>query len=353
MQGVTPRRFGELLAEHDTVEAIATLPAAVLHLRRRSAPRPDHVAAAASEIQEARKVGARILGPQDEDYPPLLREIPDPPICLYVMGNLKPARHGALALVGARSASRYGLEQALCFGIATARCGVSVVSGLAMGIDCRAHEAALQAEGHTVAVLGSGMAGLSTHRNRKLAEDILSSGGAVITEMRFREPASKSSFPIRNRIIAGMCVGTVVIEAAQRSGALITARLATEYNREVFAVPGDVRADSYAGNHALIQRGTAKLITNIEDILTDLGHARSHIRREFENRSTRLMEQHRGTLSAEEQRVFDALSASDTDLDTLWRETKLPPELISSALITLQLKQLVEQMPGNRFARLT
>ncbi len=311
----------------------------------------DNSAVVAAELRRVEKMNARVLCRIDPDYPALLKTIADPPVCLYVQGQLDAAAP-TLAIVGSRKPTSYGLEQAYRLGMEAARTGLVVASGLARGIDCRAHQATIVEHGRAVAVLGCGLAELAAHPNRRLAQQIIDCGGAIITELAVEQTANKGTFPARNRIIAGMAAGTIVVEAAVRSGALITARLAAEYDREVFAVPGLADNPVAAGTLQLIQRGEAKLITRLEHVLEELGPTLPAIRSRFEQRAERIAARTLPAMSADERAIFDVLDRCGVDLERICEHTALPPARISSCLVTLQLKGAVEQLPGNRFAAL-
>ncbi|MGD8970548.1 MAG: DNA-processing protein DprA, partial [Desulfobacterales bacterium] len=215
----------------------------------------------------AAQKSVRIVTMTDPDYPALLLQIPDPPPFLYVRGTLA-SEYKAVAVVGSRIATRYGLSTAVRLGAELAACGVTVVSGMARGIDTAAHEGALQSGGRTIAVLGSGLAEVYPAENRKLFQSIVRNG-AVLSEFPMLTKPEPHNFPIRNRIISGMSYGTVIVEASKKSGSLITARLAAEQNREVFAVPGSVQSFKSIGTHTLIKQG-AKLVENAQDVLEEI-----------------------------------------------------------------------------------
>lgn len=236
--------------------------AAVIAIRD-DAPKADE------ELALAARHGTRIVTWADDGYPPQLRTIPDPPLALYVRGELCAGDRAAVAVVGARRASLYGLQCAARFGEELAARGITVVSGLALGIDGAAHEGALRAGGRTVAVLGGGLARLYPPQHAALAEQV-AAHGAVISEYPMTMPSLPEQFPRRNRIISGLSLGVVVVEAASRSGSLITADCALEQGREVFAVPGPVMSETSRGTHRLVRQGAA-LVTCAEDVLDELG----------------------------------------------------------------------------------
>ena len=201
-----------------------------------------------------------------KNYPQLLKEIYDPPEKLYLLGKLKSKEKYPLAVVGTRRISSYGRQITMSLVKALSQAGLTIISGLALGTDGLAHQTALDVSGRTIAVLGSGLDIIYPSAHKKLAQEIIKSGGAVVSEYPLNTRPSKWTFPARNRIVAGMCLGTLVIEAPKRSGALITARFALEQGREVFAVPGSIYTENSAGCHILIKMG-AKPVTKPEDIL--------------------------------------------------------------------------------------
>lgn len=309
------------------------------------------------EIALASEHGVRIVSIADEDYPKLLRNISDPPVCLYIKGEWQPTDCVAVAIVGTRRCSHYGQEQTLRFSELLASSGFTVVSGLARGIDGYAHQGALRAGGRTVAVLGNGLTSIYPQEHETLAEKITQSG-AVISEFPLTAGPEPGNFPSRNRIIAGLSLGVIIIEAGRRSGALITARLATEYNREVFAVPGRVdRPDLTAGVNGLIRDGGAKLITCMEDVLDELGEVGQIMGREdstsiaCDAKKEMTILPQLETLVAHERTVFDAIENGAEDVDAVCSITKLKPNQVLSSLTALQLRGLIQRLPGDRLAK--
>jgi DNA processing protein len=311
--------------------------------------------AAEQEIDRAAAQGVRIIGYADADYPAALRNIADPPPCLYVRGRIEPEDAVALGIVGARHCTVYGAEQAERFAALAAQAGMTVVSGMALGIDTAAHRGALQAQGRTIAVLGCGMCHLYPPRSGELAEQIAASG-ALLSDFPMETPPVEHNFPRRNRIIAGLSLGVLVVEASQRSGALITARLATEYNREVFAVPGRVDTAHAEGCHHLIRTGAAKLVTNLADILDELGD----VGRLLITRAPRGPETPGAapaaaappvTLSEYERQLLDAMTTEPASIETLTFVSNLSPARVAATLTALQLKGLVRRHPGDLYAK--
>lgn len=288
------------------------------------------------------RTGVWMMSTDDEAYPALLKEIHSPPAILYGKGRkeaLTPAVCG-VAIVGTRRPTPYGIEATGTIVAGLTGAGVTVISGLATGIDTKAHRASLDHGGTTVAVLGSGMdaASLFPPENRALAERIAASGGAVISEYAPGTPAVKEHFPMRNRIIAGISRGTLVVEAREKSGALITARRALEENREVFAVPGSIFSPASAGPHALIQQG-AKAVVRAEDILEELGID-----------AVRMRQQAAESLNEKEAMLL-ALLEYPRGIDDIRAETQFPVPVIMATLSVLELKRLIRGLGGDIFQK--
>jgi DNA processing protein len=284
VDGIGPLLFSRLLVQFGDAEAAMGASASQLEqIKRISQESAGRIARERDtvdiepEIEAAAEHGVRIICRADEDYPPGLQQIADGPIVLYVKGELRPTDAVAIAVVGTRRCTIYGGEQARRFGELLAGAGFTVVSGLARGIDALAHHGAIEAGGRSIAVMGKGLPEVYPPENQALAEKLLENG-AWISELPMRAEVRRENFPSRNRIIAGMTLGTLVIEAPLRSGALITARLASEYNREVFAVPGRAQDPSSFGTNDLIRRGYAKLTMCLEDILDELGEVGEKMR---------------------------------------------------------------------------
>ena len=299
------------------------------------------------ELKRIRDFGAHILIQTDDLYPKSLRQIYDPPLVLYVKGALTAQDKNAVALVGSRLTTHYGVETARKLGYQLAYLGVTVVSGGARGVDTAAHQGALTGKGRTIAVLGTGINLVFPPENAELFERIAGSG-AVITQFPFNRPADKQSFPIRNRIVAGMTLGTVVVEANLTSGALITANFATEYGRQVFAVPGRIDSPRSKGCHDLIKKG-AKLCEGAEDILSEFEYLFP-----ASNQPPSLHET--GVLPAlelppNEQAVYAALANEEQSIDEVIRQSGLPSSAVSVALLGLEMKRLIRQLPGKLFVK--
>lgn len=306
------------------------------------------------ELELAARHGVRIICREDDEYPPALAHIPDPPICLYVRGRIDRLDALAIGIVGSRRCTIYGREQARRFGQQLAGRSVTVVSGLARGIDGEAHKGALEAEGRTIAVLGNGLSTLYPPEHADLAERIVSAGaGAIVSELPMATSPDGKNFPPRNRIIAGLSLGVLVIEAARRSGSLTTARVATEYNREVFAVPGRIDSEFSWGANALIRDQHAKLVSCVDDITAELGEAGEVLGTIEPERppADTLFAAAAANLGDDERRVLEALDQQGQSIEAVADATGLPPGRVASILVSLQLKGLARQLPGNLFVR--
>src|SRR2546423_126613 len=298
-----------------------------------------------AELKRIKEFGCHILIQGDEDYPELLRQIYDPPIVLYVKGRLNARDKNAVAIVGSRQTTHYGVEVARKFGYQLGYIGVTVVSGGARGIDTAAHQGTLSAKGRTVAILGTGINIVFPAENAELFERI-AANGAVLTQFPFNRSADKQSFPIRNRIVAGMTLGTVVVEANLTSGALITANFATEYGRQIFAVPGRIDSPRSKGCHELIKKG-AKLCEGAEDILSEFEYLFPVSNRPPGASETGVLPAL--TLSENAQKAYDALSKEESNIDEVIRRSGLPTSAVSVVLLSLEMKRLVRQLPGKMF----
>jgi len=314
------------------------------------------------ELAQAEAAGVEIVPFYDSRYPKALAAIPDPPSVLYVRGRLGEQDALSLALVGSRRCSRYGWEQSRRFGYLLGQAGFTIVSGLARGIDAAAHEGALAARGRTVAVLGCGLGHIYPAEHAELAMRIVESGGAVVSELPMNITPNAGNFPQRNRIIAGWSLGTLVVEAPSRSGALITARLATEYNREVFAVPGQIDKPASGGANAMIRDGQAKLVTCVEDVLDELGPVGETLKSGpsgtpspdslFDSpEDTAIRADLEKSLTEPERQVWRLLETGPLDVDALCQQSGLNVPAVNGALTSLQLKGMIKSLPGNQFCR--
>lgn len=294
------------------------------------------------ELKLARKLALKIITAEDEDYPVNLKNIPGLPIVLYVKGEIKPLDNHAVAVVGSRNASLYGLAAAAKFSTELAESGFTIVSGLARGVDTSAHRAALKAGGRTLAIMGSGFNNIYPAENKEFCEEIARSG-AVISEFPLDEKPLKENFPRRNRVISGLSLGVLVAEAARNSGALITADFALEQGREVFALPGKIDSENSSGTNELIKQG-AKLVTQASDILEELVPG-APLRRE--NKTSVKCDLN----NEKENRLYGLMTPKALTLDELIEKSSMGISEVSGILLSLQLKKLIKQLPGKQFAR--
>lgn len=298
-----------------------------------------------------------ILTPDQAAYPDLLRQMADSPLVLYLKGNPDRLKSPALAIVGARNASADGLEHAAQFACLLAREGCCIVSGLARGIDAAAHRGALQAKqygGGTIAVLGTGADVIYPHHHAELTRSILNMDGLLVSEFPLGTPARPQQFPRRNRIVAGLSQGVLVVEAALKSGSLLTARLAVEMNRDVFAIPGSIHSPLSRGPHSLIQHG-AKLVESAEDILNELTGLKAHA---CQSPNTTLCASPNPNSSSVPQSrekpqspLWDAIGYDPITEDTLQQRTNMLPAILQCELLTLELNGDIERRPNGQIVR--
>jgi len=305
------------------------------------------------EKRRIRETGARFLTILEEDYPELLRQIPDAPPALYVLGSLLDRDRQSVAVVGSRRTTHYGLSCARKLSCQLASAGITIVSGLARGIDTAAHEGALDAGGRTLAVIGCGLGTIYPPENQDLAKRIAAGHGAVISEFPIDQIPDKTTFPLRNRIVAGLSRALLVAECPAWSGAMITANLAGEYNRSLYAVPGPIDRPSSAGCHQLIKDG-ARLVTDAADILEEFEWLLPE--REKSGLAEAKRDQREATrppdLAPEEEALLDAIDTTEVQIDQLIERTGLPAATVSVALLRLEMRRLVKQLPGRHFTRL-
>ncbi len=292
------------------------------------------------ELQSAEKIGARLVPWDDEEYPPGLKQIYDPPPLLYVLGMVIPQDQKAVAVVGSRYPTTYGQGFAERIAMGLSQRGVTVVSGLARGVDSAAHRGALAAGGRTIGVLGCGIDLIYPPENRDLFSEV-EARGAILSEFPLGTPPEKDHFPIRNRVISGMSLGVVVVEATLRSGSLITARFALDQGREVFAVPGNADSARSAGANRLIRQG-AKLVTRAEDVLEEFP---------LLSLPEPQAQPPKPRLTGEEARVFDVLGTQALHIDQVTAQSALPSPRVSAILLSLELAGHIRQLPGMRFIK--
>lgn len=367
--GVGPMLFTRLLERFGSAEkALGASASSLTTIERVGQSSANKIAAARDavdvkpELDRAREAGVQVICRHDEGYPEGLRRIPDAPIVLYVKGTLTRADAVAVSVVGARRCTIYGSDQARRFGELLAGAGFTVVSGLARGIDAFAHHGAVDARGRSIAVLGNGLGEIYPPENKSLAQRLIENG-ACISELPMTASVRATNFPNRNRIIAGLSLGTLVIEAAHRSGALITARLAHEYNREVFALPGQVSEPLAFGTNALIRDGGAKLVTGLDDILDELGDVGSLLgegrERPAPPRKPRTQTPLEPPdeplpmpgLSNAEELVYAAVPEMPVFQDMILSKTGVSPGEALAAFTALELKGLIKRLPGQMVTR--
>lgn len=298
------------------------------------------------ELKRIREFGAEVITSESPLYPKQLREIHSPPIVLYVWGELLERDQHAIGVIGSRRTTHYGLESAKKLSYQLAYAGLTVISGLARGIDTAAHQGALAAKGRTVAVIGSGLMKLYPPENAALAEKIRSGQGAIVSEFSMEIEPDRQTFPMRNRIISGWSHGLLVVEAGAHSGALISVTQALEQGRNVYAVPGHINAPTAIGSNRMIQQG-AKLVMDANDILDDLQILLPESK-PTPQATTRALP----VMTDEEQRVYGAIRESETSIDDITTAADLPSGIVSSTLLRLELKRLVKQLPGKYFVKL-
>lgn len=356
IEGIGPVRVRQLLEHFDDASAI--LGASQSQLRRVHGIGEDTADAIAQwetttdlagELKRMEEFGCHAVIQSDPEYPASLREIYDPPVVLYVKGELLAKDTNSIAMVGSRQTTHYGVETARRLAYQLAYVGTTVISGGARGIDTAAHQGAMSAKGRTLCILGTGINIVFPPENKELF-DRIAGNGALLTQFPFNRRGDRQSFAIRNRIVAGMTLGTVVVEANLTSGALITANFATDYGRQVFAVPGRIDSPRSKGCHDLIKKG-AKLCENAEDVLSEFEYLFPSSNRAPSPAETGVLPGIE--LSDNEQKVYDALDNTEVAMDEVIRRSALPASAVSVALLSLEMKRLVRQAPGRLFARNT
>lgn len=364
--GVGPRVAARLLERFGSAEGVfAALRSELERLRLRPETVESIVlrrcdGAAEKELENVRQMpGADVLVLDDGTYPALLREIPDPPITLYVRGRwMECVEAPSVAIVGSRGCSTYGKSVAGVLARELASRGVTIVSGLARGIDAAAHRGALEAGGRTVAVLGTGVDEVYPRDHQKLANEIVEAGGALVSQFPLGTPPVAENFPYRNRIISGLSLGVVLVEAAENSGSLITARLAMEQNREVLAVPGNITARNSFGTNYLIKSAGAKLVQQWQDVAAELpADVAARLLPPEPKKKKRggaqvLEVPEPADLSPEERAVFRLLSPDEpVHIDALAVASKIALPQVTGLLFGLEMRELIRQLPGKCFVK--
>jgi len=346
-ESVGPGAARRLLAMAGSPEAVFELPAVALDQALPGKQReafnspPEHldelIANAQAWLQEP---GHSLLALGDADYPAQLLATADPPLLLWLQGPRELLTTPSLAIVGSRNPTAQGGDNARAFARALAQAGYTIVSGLALGVDAAAHEGALDTGGATIAVVGTGLDQVYPRRNAALAARLLAAGGLIVSEYSLGTPVMQANFPKRNRIIAGLSRGCLVVEAALQSGSLITARLAVEAGREVFAIPGSIHSPQARGCHALIRQG-AKLVESAEDVLEELRPLNATVATTPEVVET----------PHEQQALLDAMGFDPVSLDALMARSGWPAAELNGLLLELELDGLVARLAGQLFQR--
>jgi DNA processing protein len=364
--GIGPRAAAKLLERFGSAEAVYRATRAELEKVRLLPEAVDSIIArdmhdrAEADIKQVRKLGGDVLVLDDGVYPSLLREIYDPPITLYVKGAWSDCLdQPCVAIVGSRKSSTYGQNAASMLARDLAQRGVTIVSGFARGIDAAAHRGAIEAGGRTVAVIGTGIDEVYPRDHKKLADEVLAAGGAIVSQFPLGTPPVSENFPYRNRIISGLSLGVIVVEAAENSGSLITARLAIEQNREVFAVPGNITSRNSFGTNYLIKGAGAKLIQQWQDVAAELPPqiaARLLPPPLADGKKEKSLADQLSLvpqgLTGFEHSVFKLLSADNpAHIDALVNQSRLPMPDLTAALLTLEMRDLVRALPGKCFVR--
>lgn len=361
--GVGPRaatrlleRFGSadavFQARREELESLRMKPETILSLMQR-----EFDAKASEELARVKELGGDILVLDDGSYPPQLREIADPPITLYVRGDWQACfDQPCVAVIGSRNCSTYGKNSAEMLSRDLASRGICIISGLARGIDTSAHLGAIRGGGRTVAVIGTGLDSIYPKENEKIVDEILANGGAVVSQFPLGTPPIKENFPYRNRIISGLSLGVLIVEASERSGSLITARLAAEQGRDVLAVPGNITSSKSYGTNYLIKAG-AKLVQQWQDVVAELpSEIAAAILPPKLEKDNNIPEAAKNTvpegLSANEAKVWSRLTADEpVHIDTLLDECGLAFGDLSAALVSLDIRDLIRVLPGKHYAK--
>ena len=301
-------------------------------------------------IEKTHRIGAEIMTYWDEDYPELLREIYDPPILLWIKGNRKALGRAGIAIVGTRKAGKYGRRMAKKFATELSRKGLSIVSGLAYGIDGVAHRATVQAGGTTVAVLGSGIDWIYPSDHKGLASKIVETGGAVISEFPLGTAPEMGNFPVRNRIVSGMTLGTLVAESGIDGGSMITAKSALDQNREVFVIPHPIGHPNSVGCNSLIKRGMGKLVQNIDDILNEIGVHLDQSSKENPDHNTIAESRWKSKdLDKLSKQICGILENESQHIDKLAEKLEMDSHQLLSKLLELEMNGCVKQTAGKNF----
>jgi len=343
LPGVTPRTFSRWLEQFTDIQSLFhasedEMQAKGISSQHRQSFQQINWKQVEEDLLWTQSFNHHIISLEDEAYPKLLKEISDPPLVLFVRGNKEALSTMQIAMVGSRRATPAGLKQAQYFASSLAEYGLTITSGLALGIDGASHRGALAAKGVTIGVCGTGLQHIYPRSHGKLAEDMLQQGGAILSEFPLNIPPRAENFPRRNRVIGGMSVGVLVVEAALKSGSLITARYALEQGREVFAIPGAIHNPLAHGCHYLIRQG-AKLVETTEDVLEELNVALQKTKKQHNmNELT--------ALSACQQQILEQIEYEITPMDVILLRSGLTAGKVSSILLILELNGYIQSVPG-------
>ena len=362
--GIGPRAATKLLERFGSADAVFQARRTELESVRlkpetiESILKRDFEEKAIQELENVKALGGDVLILDDGSYPAILREIADPPITLYVKGEWQACLdQPCVAVIGSRMCSTYGENASEMLARDLASRGICIVSGLARGIDAAAHKGAIRGAGKTIAVLGTGIDNVYPRENTRLVKEILDSGGAVVSQFPLGTPPLKDNFPYRNRIISGLSLGVLIVEASERSGSLITARLATEQNREVMAVPGNITSGNSYGTNYLIKAG-AKLVQQWQDVVAELPSEIAasilppKIDHQTNGNSPRQQDLMPSDLNENEKRIWPLLPVDDSiHIDVLLETSGLSFGDLNSALVALDIRDLIRVLPGKNYAR--
>jgi len=362
--GVGPRAATKLLERFGSADAVFQARRTELESLRlkpetiESILKREFEEKAIQELEKVKALGGDVLILDDGSYPAMLREIADPPITLYVKGEWQACLdQPCVAVIGSRMCSTYGENASEMLARDLASRGICIVSGLARGIDAAAHKGAIRGSGKTVAVLGTGIDNVYPRENTRLVKEILDSGGAVVTQFPLGTPPLKDNFPYRNRIISGLSLSVLIVEASERSGSLITARLATEQNREVMAVPGNITSGNSYGTNYLIKAG-AKLVQQWQDVVAELPSEIAasilppRIDQQTNGHSPQQQDLMPADLNENEKRIWPLLPVDDSiHIDVLLETSGLSFGDLNSALVALDIRDLIRVLPGKNYSR--
>jgi DNA processing protein len=356
VEGIGPGKFRNLLAKFRStknilsadyqsllnVEGIST--SLAKRIRKASHERNEIEKFTEKELKKLEKLGGRIITIWDQEFPPLLKKIYDPPILFYILGELAESDQYSIAVVGTRQPTNYGKVQTEKISMDLARQGITIISGMARGIDSIAHNAAIKSGGRTIAVTGSGLDVIYPAENRKLFEKI-SEYGAVISEFSLGTKPDAQNFPRRNRIISGLSLGVIVIETGIQGGAMQTAAFALEQNREVFALPGNAGVRQSEGTNLLIQKSEAELITSAEDVINELELKLKPV-------LGKNIPKQQVDLSLFEEKIMNVMNSEPLHIDKIASLANLSTSDCLVNLLSLEFKGLIKQLPGKMFALL-